>query len=46
MMAVDAKKDENPFFHLLFQACGMFLGIGIMLVIALYEDSMKTMMEP
>ncbi|XP_062590104.1 zinc transporter ZIP10-like [Saccostrea cucullata] len=46
MMTVDAKEGENPFFHLLFQACGMFLGIGIMLLIALYEENMKTMMEP
>ncbi|XP_048781112.2 zinc transporter ZIP10-like [Ostrea edulis] len=45
MMAVDAKNNENPFFHLLFQACGMSLGIGIMLLIALYEENMKTMME-
>lgn len=46
MMAVDSRDGENPFFHLMFQACGMFLGIGIMLVIAMYEDKMKTMMEP
>lgn len=46
MMSVDSRDGENPFFHLVFQACGMFLGIGIMLIIAMYEDKMKTMMEP
>lgn len=46
MMAVDSRDGENPFFHLIFQTCGVFLGIGIMLVIAMYEDKMKTMMEP
>nr|XP_022292200.1 zinc transporter ZIP10-like isoform X2 [Crassostrea virginica] len=46
MMSVDTRSGENPFFHLVFQACGMFLGIGIMFVIAMYEDNMKSMMEP
>ncbi|KAK3099669.1 hypothetical protein FSP39_007779, partial [Pinctada imbricata] len=45
MMQVETRDGENPFYHLLFQTCGMFLGIGIMLLIALYENDIKEMLS-
>ncbi|KAH3816536.1 hypothetical protein DPMN_118053 [Dreissena polymorpha] len=43
--SVENKKGENPFFNLLLQFLGMFLGGGIMFVIAIYEDDLKTLLE-
>lgn len=40
---VDTKKGENPYCHLLLQICGMVLGGGIMLVIAIFEHDMMNM---
>ena len=45
MMHVETREGENPFCHLMFQICGMMLGIGIMLLIALFENDIKNMLE-
>ncbi|GFN86366.1 Zinc transporter zip10 [Plakobranchus ocellatus] len=41
MTAVDPKKGENPFLHLLLQVLGIMLGSSVMLVIAIYEHNIK-----
>ena len=41
MMAVDTKKGENQYLHLLLQVVGMLLGSGIMLIIAVYEHDLQ-----
>ncbi|KAL5015018.1 hypothetical protein ScPMuIL_009288 [Solemya velum] len=46
MTSVDTKQGENPFCHLIFQCLGMAVGGGIMLVIAIFEDSLKSALEP
>lgn len=43
--SVDTKKGEHPFFHLLLQLLGMLLGGSIMLIIALYEHDLQTMLD-
>ena len=45
MTAVETKKGENPFLHLLLQVLGMLVGAGIMFVIAAYEHELKTMLD-
>ncbi|XP_055880904.1 zinc transporter ZIP10-like isoform X2 [Biomphalaria glabrata] len=41
MSSVDPKKGENPFLHLSLQVLGILLGSGIMLLIAVFENSIK-----
>ena len=42
MSSVDTKEGENPFFHLFLQLVGMLSGASMMLVIALYEEDLKS----
>ncbi|KAH9519073.1 hypothetical protein Btru_009057 [Bulinus truncatus] len=43
MSSVDPKKGENPFLHLLLQVLGILLGSGIMLLIAVFERDIKSL---
>ncbi|KAK3106462.1 hypothetical protein FSP39_020518 [Pinctada imbricata] len=46
MTALDTKKGENLFCHLMLQSCGMVLGAGIMFLIAIFEHDLMTFLEP
>jgi hypothetical protein len=41
MTAVDTKKGENQYHHLLLQVTGMLMGSGIMLLVAVYEHDLQ-----
>ena len=38
-------KEKHPLLNLLYQLTGIFLGIGVMLLIALYEEDLKTVFD-
>jgi len=43
---IGPKKGETPLLHLALQNCGMLIGSGIMLVIALYESQLQNAFHP
>ncbi|KAL8565796.1 hypothetical protein ACOMHN_066195 [Nucella lapillus] len=45
MTAVDTKKGENHYLHLLLQVCGMMVGSGIMLIIAVFEHDLQKLLD-
>ncbi|KAH3775078.1 zinc transporter ZIP10-like isoform X2 [Dreissena polymorpha] len=45
LSSVETKKGENPFCHLVVLVVGMLLGGGIMFIIAVYEENLKTLLE-
>ncbi|XP_025082073.1 zinc transporter ZIP10-like isoform X1 [Pomacea canaliculata] len=45
MTAVDTKKGEPQFLHLFLQVCGIFVGAGIMLLIAVYEQRLQLLLD-
>ena len=45
MAAIEPKESENRLCFLLLQLCGITCGTVIMLIIALFEDKIKTLFD-
>jgi len=45
MKLVGRKKGENQVLYLVLQNAGLLLGVGIMLVIALYEEELQNVVS-